>query len=258
MSRRAFRIGGWVALAAAVVTAATAVMAAVVGVLALTGKATYPVDYELGPLQYRDTVSVQVVNVSPVCQSFDVHTLDPNEYPGDGSFCYKLFQDGGDQIIRGGVLHQDTGVRPTEAALTGEVRLATTGGWNPWVAAQVVKKVLIGAAITAWFVLLWRLLAAAGAGNAFSTRTVRYLRALGWLTIAGAALAPALDHFTSIYVVEDVHFASYGPPVLDVVSTEGYPGGVDFAQVAVGGLILLVAEVFRHGATIETEQRLTV
>lgn len=258
MARRAFRIGGWVALVAGVLTAAATVAVAVIGVLALTGRATYPADYSIGPLHLQDTLSVRAVNVSPVCQSFDVYTLDPDEYPGDGGFCYKLFQDGGDENVRGGVAFQDTDVRPTEAVFTGEIRLATTGGWNSWVAAQVVKKVVVGTAITAGLVLLWRLLAAAATGNAFTRRTVRYLRALGWLTIAGAALAPALDHFTSIYVVQSIHFVSYGSPVLEPVGTAGYPGGVNLVQLALGGVVLLVAEVFRHGAAIEAERRLTV
>ncbi|PRZ09389.1 Protein of unknown function (DUF2975) [Isoptericola sp. CG 20/1183] len=257
-ARRAFKIGGWVALAAAVVTAALAVAAAVIGAMALTGKVTYPADYSLGPLYFQDTLSVQVTTASPVCQEFDITELLPNEYPGDGSFCYKLVQDGGEQLIRDDVVYQDPSLRPTEAVLTGEVRLATTGGWNPWVAAQVVKQVIIGTVITVWLLLLWRLLAAAAAGNAFSARTVQYLRAMGWLTIASAALAPALDHFTGLHQVQALHFAGYGPPFLDPVGTQGYPDGVDLVQVALGGLVLLVAEVFRHGAAIEDERRLTV
>ena len=156
------------------------------------------------------------------------------------------------------MVSQDPRLRPTDAVLSGEVQLSTSGGWNPWVAAQVAKKVIVGAVITTWLVLLWRLLASAAGGNAFSTRAVRYLRALGWLTIASAALAPALDHFTGIYVVQSAHFASYGSPVLDPVGSYGYPGGVNFVQLALGGLVLLVAEVFRHGAAIEEDRRLTV
>ncbi|MDO8150011.1 DUF2975 domain-containing protein [Isoptericola sp. b408] len=257
--RRPFQIGAWVTLAAAVVTAALTVLVAVTGVLALTGKATYPADYSLGALQFQDTISVQVMDVSPVCQEFDIYQLDPNEYPGDGSFCYKFVQDGGEQLIRDGVVHQEPSLRPTQAVLTGEVQLTTTGGWNSWVAAQVVKKVILWTVVTVWLVLLWRLLASAAAGNGFSTRTVRYLRALGWLTIASAALAPALEHFTSMYVVDGIHFVSYGMPSLQPWSTYGgYPDGVDLVQVSLGGLVLLVAEVFRHGASIEDERRLTV
>ncbi|MEL7977344.1 DUF2975 domain-containing protein [Isoptericola sp. F-RaC21] len=257
-AQRAFRIGGWAVLAAAVVAALMAVAAGVIGVLALTGHATYPAEYRLGPLYFRDTLALQVVTASPVCQEFDIDELLPNESPGDGSFCYKFVQDGGEQIIHDRVVSQDAAVRPTDATLTGVVHLATSGGWNPWVAAQVVKKVIIGAVITTWLVLLWRLLAAAAGGNAFSARTVLYLRALGWLTIAAAVLAPALDHFTGFHQVAGIHVSSYGPPHLEPVGTEGYPGGVSFVQLALGGLVLLVAEVFRHGAAIEEERRLTV
>ncbi|WP_162175480.1 hypothetical protein [Paraoerskovia marina] len=39
---------------------------------------------------------------------------------------------------------------------------------------------------------------------------------------------------------------------------DGASTGVDFVQIALGVLVLLVAEVSRHGADIENEQRLTV
>ncbi|MFD6179535.1 MULTISPECIES: DUF2975 domain-containing protein [unclassified Isoptericola] len=258
MARRLFRIGAWLALVAAVLTAAMTVTAGVLGVLALTGRADYPADVSLGPLHFRDTLAVQVVTASPVCQEFDVTSLKPNEYP-DGDFCYKMIQDGGDERYDHGVVSQDSRLRGTEAVLSGEIRLATSDvGWNPWVAAQVVKKVIVGAVIATWLALLWRLLAAAAAGDAFSARTVRLLRALGWLTIAAAVLAPALDHFTGAHQLGGLHFVGWGEPFLEPVGTQGYPGGVSFVQLALGGLVLLVAEIFRHGAEIEDERRLTV
>ncbi|MFC8599741.1 DUF2975 domain-containing protein [Isoptericola sp. NPDC057191] len=258
MARRMFRIGTWLALAAAVLTAALTVTTAVLGVLALTGPVTYPVDVRLGPLHFRDTVVVRVANVSPVCQTVDLRASDPKHQRGDGSFCYPLFQEGAGQDVREGVVHQDTDVRPTDVLLSGEVQLTTSGGWNSWVAAQVVRKVVVGTVITMWLLLMWRLLAAAAGGDAFTARSVRLLRALGWLTVAAALLAPALDHLTSIYAVQSVHFAQYGPPFLDVVGSRGYPGGINVVQVALGGVVLLVAEIFRHGAAIEDERRLTV
>ena len=257
-TRRAFRIGGWLALTAAVLTAALAVTAGVLGVLALTGRATYPVDAELGPLSFRDTLSVPVVAAAPVCQKVSVDGRSTDTGAVDGDFCVPFFQEGRGQDVRDGVVHQSQDVRPTEVVLDGEVHLTTTGGWNSWVAAQVVKKVIVGATVTAWLLLVWRLLAAAAAGDAFSARTVRLLRGLGWLTITAAVLAPALDHLTSVYAVQGVHFASYGQPFLEPVGTEGYPGGVSFVQVALGGLVLLVASIFRHGAVLEDERRLTV
>ncbi len=251
---RAFQIGGWVALAAAVVTAALAVTVAVTGALALAGKVTYPVDYSLGPLHFQDTLSTQVQTLEDVCQTSSVDSWD------DARFCSNYFIHGEDSETQGGPVHrQDADIRPTSVHLFGEVELASTGGWSPYVAAQVVKKVIIATVITVWLVLLWRLLAAAARGNAFNTRAVRYLRALGWLTIASAALAPALDHFTNLYQV------GYGAttfneevPLQPWSSYDGYPNGVDLIRVALGGLVLLVAEVFRHGVTIEDERRLTV
>ncbi len=253
-ARRAFQVGGWAALAAAVVTAAMAVMVAVIGVLALTGNVTYPVDVRLGPLHVRDTISTQVQALEEVCQTSSVDSRDLTPE------CNNFFIHDEDSTTDGAAIQrQDSDIRPTFAHLTGEVELVSTGGWSPYVCAQVIKKVIILSVVAVWFSLLWRLLVAAAKGNVLSARTVRYLRALGWLTIAAAALAPALAHFTNLYQVgygstsfnEETNLKPWS-------SHDGYPGGVNFVQQALGGLVLLVAEVFRHGADIETEQRLTV
>lgn len=251
-AQRAFQVGGWVALAAAVVTAAIAVTVAVTGALALTGKVTYPVDYNLGPLHYQDTISTQVQAGEDVCETSRVgsHTPSCNSY---------FIHDEDSWTQNANVRRQDADIQPAFVHLVGEVHLTSTGGWSPYVAAQVVKKVVVGTTVTMWCVLLWRLLVAAATGNPFNTRTVRYLRALGWLAIAGAALAPALSHFTDLYQVGYSAESFNEEMLLQPWSRhDGYPDGINFVQVALGGLVLLVAEVFRHGATIETEQRLTV
>ncbi len=51
MTRRAFRIGGWVTL--------------VLGALASTGRVTYPVDIGLGPFSLHDQVSMPVPYGAP-------------------------------------------------------------------------------------------------------------------------------------------------------------------------------------------------
>lgn len=51
---------------------------------------------------------------------------------------------------------------------------------------------------------------------------------------------------------EIVEFGS--GPYLDPMSE----AGIQPAQVVLGGLILLLAEAFRHGAAVEAEHRLTV
>ncbi|CAM3566187.1 hypothetical protein ISCU110981_08725 [Isoptericola cucumis] len=106
--------------------------------------------------------------------------------------------------------------------------------------------------------LLWRLLATAATGRVFGSRAVQYLRGIGWLIVAGSLAMPALNHFASAsqlgYSIEAFGIG----PNLAPLDSAGYPGGINIAHLAIGGLILLVAEVFRYGARIEAEHRLTV
>lgn len=252
MTRRAFRIGGWAALVAGALVAATAVTTAVIGVVALTGKVTYPADYGVGPFSIQSTVSMPVALGGDVCQTFDVKT--PHK---TFSECFRTFLHEDDGPDQGRVRRQDADVRPTRAWLTGEVELASTGGWSPLVAATVAKNVIGWTVLSAIFLMLWRLLAAAAAGEAFSARTVRYLRGIAALVIASAALEPALNHFTSATQV-GYSAEAFGAPVLLPYSAGVYPDDLNLGQLALGGLILLVAEVFRHGAAIEAERKLTV
>lgn len=250
MARRAFRIGGWVALVSGALTAAAAVTVAVIGVLALTGRVTYPVDIGLGPFSVQSTVSMPVTLRADVCQTADIReTASPSD-------CFRFFVHEEDvESGYGRVRRQVADVRPTSATLTGEVELATTGGWSPFVAASVARSVIGLAVLGGVFLLLWRLLVSASAGEVFSSRGVRWVQGIGWLVIAGAAIGPALDHFTSAsqYSIETF---GVGPQLMP--GPAGYPGGVNLAQLALGGLVLLVAEVFRHGVAIEAERRLTV
>ncbi|MFT3872833.1 MAG: DUF2975 domain-containing protein [Nocardioides sp.] len=226
------------------VAAATAV---VIGTLALTGSVTYPVDIRLGPVSIHNEVTMPVAFGADVCQKASVMEQDA---PRD---CLRLFihQDGSDYET---VRVQDADVRPTSAMLTGTVELATTGGWSPLVAASVARNAVGLAVISAVLLLLWRLLVNAAAGTVFSDRAVRYVRGIGWLLIVGGVVESTLNLFTSAtqlgYSIETF---GYGPHL-----AQWSEGGLDLTQLALGGLILLLAEVFRHGAAVEAEHRLTV
>ncbi|SDS49805.1 Protein of unknown function [Paraoerskovia marina] len=250
-ARRVFRIGSWAALAATIVMAATVAATVYTGVQALAGHTTYPVEHRLGPLTFRDTLSTGVAAGGDVCQVARVDSIDGTPD------CNNFFLSADSETdVDGAVRRQAADVHPVTVRLTGEVQLASSGGWSNFVAAQLVKKVLVGVGVVAWLAMVWRLLAAAAAGTAFSPRTVRLLRGLGWLTIAGAALAPLLSHYTSI-VQTGYGAQSFGEEMM-LAPWDGASTGVDFVQIALGVLVLLVAEVFRHGADIENEQRLTV
>ncbi|WP_158542921.1 DUF2975 domain-containing protein [Phytoactinopolyspora halophila] len=251
-TRRAFRIGGWIALVAGTFVAAAAVTTAVVGVLALTGKVTYPADIEVGPFSVQSTISMPVALYADVCESADIRATT------SASECFRNFLHDDLGSTTEQVRRQDADVRPTVAKLRGEVELVSTGGWSPYVAATVTRGVIGLAVLSGLLLLLWRLLTTAAAGEAFSNRTVRHLRAIGGLVIAISVLEPAVNHFTSAMQV-GYSMESFGiGPHLTPFSAGVYPDDVNLGQLALGGLILLIAEIFRHGAAIESERRLTV
>jgi hypothetical protein len=248
MTRRAFSIGGWAALVVGTLVALAAATVVVIGVLALTGRATYPVNTSLGPFSIHDGISIPVTYGAEVCQKASVDDTLEQQYESD---CLRFFMHG-DNWAGNKALHvQDAGVQPTSAFLTGTVRLATTGGWSALVAKSVASKAIGLMVISTVLLLLWRLLANSAAGNVFSTRAVWHVRAIGWLLIFGNVVQAILGQVAK-GEYEIVSFGS-GPFLEPFVAAEIEP-----AQLLLGGLILLLAEAFRHGAADEVERRLTV
>ena len=217
----------------------------VTGALALTGRVTYPVDVGLGPFSIQDGVSVPVGFAADVCQKASVwEQADPSD-------CLRFFMHADSAPGNSGVHVQDADVQPISATLTGTVELATTGGWSPLVAILVARNAVGLAVVSAVLMLIWRLLANAAAGDFFSVRAVRYVRGIGWLLIVGCVLeailgllATAAQHGYSIQ--------QFGTGAHLALRADG---GFDFLQLALGGLVLLLAELFRRGAIIETEHR---
>ena len=248
MTRRAFWIGGWVALVVGTLAAVAAAAVVVIGVLALAGRVTYPVDFGLGPFSIHNEVSIPVGFGGDVCQSASVREQEAT------SDCLKFFVHEENWLSEGAVRVQDADIRPISAELTGTVDLATTGGWSGFVAASIARNAIGLTVISAVLLLLWRLLANSAAGAVFSPRAVKYVRGIGWLLIVGSVAEAALSLFTSAIQL-GYSFEMFGTgPHLELMSN----GGINFVQLALGGLILLLAEVFRHGAAVEAEQKLTV
>ena len=249
MSRRAFSIGGWAALVLGTLAALAAVSVVVIGALALTGRVTYPVDISRGPFSLHDGMSIPVSYGANVCQKADVRDTLEQEALSD---CLRFFMHGPEGTEGDSGLHvQDAEVRPTVARLTGTVELATTGGWSGMVAASVASKAIGLMVISGVLLLLWRLLANSAAGDVFSARAVRYVRGIGWLLIVANLVQVALGQLGK--GGHSIQMFGYGPHLEPYVAAEIRP-----AQIAVGGLILLLAEAFRHGAAVEAERRLTV
>ena len=247
MTRRAFSIGGWAALVLGTLAALAAATVVVIGTLALTGRVTYPVDISRGPFSIHDEVSIPVSYGADVCQKANIRDVST---PSD---CLRLFVNGYDYSGNGEVRVQDGEVRATSARLTGTVDLATTGGWSALVAVSAARKAIGLMVISGVLLLLWRLLANSAAGDVFSARAVRYVRGIGWLLIAGVALKAILGVVVVLFT-DGYSMAQFGGPFLEPYKD----AGIEPAQLLLGGLILLLAEAFRHGAAVEAEQRLTV
>lgn len=246
MRRRLFRIGSLAALVVGVFIAAAAVAAAVVGVLALTGKVTYPVNYNVGPFSLRSTLSMPVAIQAEVCQSADIlKQSSPRR-------CFRYFVHDEDQPLDGRIRTQDAEVQPISATLTGNVEFASQGGWSPLVVASTVSTTVGLLLISGTVLLLWRLLAAVAAGNVFSPRAVRHLRGVGWLVIAGGVVGPLMDLWVTKLGYQIEAFGE--APNLEPWG----PSGIDVTQIALGALVLLVAEVLRYGSKLEAERRLTI
>jgi hypothetical protein len=108
MTHKALRFGGWAALVVGTLAALSAAIVLVTGILALTGKVTYPVDARLGPFSVHHEMSMPVELHETVCPSASVYEQTK---PSD---CLRFFvHDGaGAKVVR----VQDADVRPTSAS----------------------------------------------------------------------------------------------------------------------------------------------
>lgn len=102
--------------------------------------------------------------------------------------------------------------------------------------------------------MLWRLLATVAAGDVFSSRAVRWRRGIGWLLIAGGVVVPLPGLFTGTLQL------GYGMEIFgEAPHLEPWDNApIDLTQIALGGVVLLVAEVLRYGANLDAERRLTL
>ncbi|MTB87021.1 hypothetical protein H9L21_08360 [Aeromicrobium senzhongii] len=247
MTTRALRIGGRAALAAGLLAAAAAVTVAVIGILASAGKVTHPVDLAWGPFYLEHRVSLPVAWGADVCQSADVgDQTSPSE-------CLRFFvHDADGSGARGPVREQDADVRPESATLTGAVELTSAGRPSAFVATSAVRDAIGLAVVSAALLVLWRLLAGA-AGPVAERRTAPLVRALGCLLIAGSLVDAALGLFIATQL--RYSYEAFGPgPLLSPADGRGF----DLGQLALGGLVLLIGELFRRDATAEADDRLTV
>jgi hypothetical protein len=247
---QAFRVASGFALAAWVATALVALLVATFGAIGLTGWG-----------DYRYQVDVPVPGLSlhlgfqpawGVSQGGDV--CDPVHLNGTDKQCYGIVLFQGEPRQDGDVLLQGD-VRPDHAALSGRLFLDAEPGWNSLMASLYSMQVLALSVLAFLLAQLWLLLRAASHGQGFSGPMVRRLRIIAWTMVGWEFLEPLLWLFLSPKA-NDYDAVMTGAMPLDVGSME--PGGPSWTVVSFGLLLVLLAELFRHGADLAEEQKLTV
>src|SRR4051812_17348592 len=241
--QKAFRIASGFALVAWVVTALVALMVATLGVIGLTGWGDYRYDVAIPVPGLSLDVGFQpswgVSQGGEVCDRVSLRE------PATG--CYNIVLDQGEQRLDGDVVLQGD-VRPVAAALSGRLLLDAEPGWNSLMASLYGMQVLALLVLAFLLAQLWLLLRAASQGRGFSGLMVRRVRIIAWTLIGWKFVEPFLWLFFSPKA-NDYFAVEIGPgPTLSLGSME--PGGPNWMVVAFGLLLVLLAELLRHGADL--------
>ncbi len=248
---RAFLTGRWLALVACGLTLLTAAVIAGAGVAGLAGWVDR-YSYSVPVLPGTDLVTVSFQpswdsgSVTEVCREI---RLRP--HPS----CAGLLLSDTEPTSTDGVIAQGD-LRPVRAVLRGPLLLDPEPGWNPLVASLYGMRVLALLVLAFLLLQLAGLLGDAASGDPFTGRAVRRLRLLGGTLIAWEVAEPLLWLVLSPKAW-DYFEAVYGPgPTLSLGSMQ--PGGPSLTVLAFGALLLLLGEVFRHGAALSDDEKLTV
>jgi hypothetical protein len=249
--QRAFQVASGLALAAWVGTALVALLVATFGVIGLTGWGDYRYQVEVPvpglSLHLEFQPSWGVSQAGDVCDQVHLHDT--------ATGCYNIALLQGEPRQDGDVLLQGD-VRPVDAALSGRLLLDAEPGWNSLMASLYGMQVLALLVLAFLLAQLWLLLRAASRGQGFSGPMVRRLRIIAWTMVGWEFLEPLLWLFFSPKA-NGYSAVMIGPgPLLDLGSME--PGGPSWTVVSFGLLLVLLAELFRHGADLAEEQKLTV
>jgi hypothetical protein len=249
--QKAFRIASGFALVSWVATTLVALLVATFGVIGLAGWGDYRYQVEVPvpglSLDLNFQPSWGVTQAGDVCDRVNLVDSAPD--------CYNIVLHRGDPLMDGHVmLHGD--LRPVDAALSGRLFLDAEPGWNSLMASLYGMQVLALLVLAFLLAQLWLLLRTASLGEAFSGPMVRRLRIIGATIVGWEFVEPLLWLFFSPKA-NDYSETIIGPePHLYLSSME--PGGPSGTVIAFGLLLLLLAELFRHGADMAEEQKLTV
>ncbi len=249
--QKAFRIASGFALVAWVGTTLVALLVAILGVIGLSGWGDY--HYQVKAPVPGLSIRLGFQPSWGVSQGADVCDQVNLRDPAPG--CYNFVLTQGDQRQDGDVVLQGD-VRPVAASLSGRLLLDAEPGWNSLMASLYLMQVLALLVLAFLLSRLWLLLRAAASGEGFSDPMVRHLRLIAWTIVGWEFLEPLLWLFLSPKA-NGYSEIVIGPfPALTLGSME--PGGPSWTVVAFGLLLALLAELFRHGADLAEEQKLTV
>jgi Protein of unknown function (DUF2975) len=249
--QKAFQVASGFAFVAWVGTALAALLVATFGAIGLAGWGDY---------RYRVDVPVPGLSLHLGFQpswgvSQGAEVCDKVHLYHQATQCYNIVLVQGEPRQDGDVLLQGD-VRPVDASLSGRLFLDAEPGWNSLMASLYGMQVLALLVLAFLLAQLWLLLRAASRGQGFSSSMVRRLRFIAWTMVGWEFLEPLLWLFFSPKA-NDYHPIMVGPgPLLDLGSME--PGGPNWTVVSFGLLLVLLAELFRHGADLAEEQKLTI
>ena len=249
--QKAFRIASGFALVAWVGTALVALLVAVFGVIGLTGWGDYRYQVDVPvpglSLHLNFQPSWQVGQAADVCDRINLYA--------PASDCYNIALKQGDPQMDGHVMLQSD-VRAVDATLYGRLFLDAAPGWNSLMASLYGMQVLSLLVLAFLLAQLWLLLRTASYDEPFSVPMVRRLRIIGWTIVGWEFVEPFLWLFFSPKANGYSETTVGAAPHLALTSMQ--PGGPSWTVVSFGLLLLLLAELFRHGTDLAEEQKLTV
>lgn len=118
-----------------------------------------------------------------------------------------------------------------------------------WIAVALPITVLIFAFLWITLTILWRIMQTAATGAPFVPENVRRFRNLGLLILASELLFALLVYLIEIWIYPTL-------TIEGVILKAKFD--INFASVLLGLFMLVMAEVFRRGTTLEDDQSLTV
>lgn len=230
--RRWFGIGSVVALALAGVAAFAALLVALGGVGGATGMSRWEA---LGPVSFEPTWSV-------------VGGTDAHEVR------LQFFRAGEVDGVEREYLAE---VQPGDISLDGRAVLRAAPGWSGLMFSVFMMAAIGVLVLAALLALVGLLLRSAARGEPFTAVTVRRTRQIGWLLVGWQVAQPVAWLFFSPKAF-DISEVSRSQNGMSLLLGDQEPGGPSLAVLALGGLVLLLAEVFAYGARLADEHRLTV